>query len=330
LRDLTDELDVSERTIQRDLEFLQEVGFPVDFEEDEFAKRFWKLPADYFTSSTLVLSVTEAISLHLAEHLLAPLAGTQFAAGLQSLLQKIRSQIPARALDYFRALDDTLYVRRIGVTDYSNHADVIETLTAAARTSQTVTLDYHSLWRSEAYTTRFDCYGLVYFDRDLFAVGHSHHADAVRVFKVTRIERAALTDDSFTRPPRFNLADHFQSTFGIVRADSKPVKITVRFDGPAAALVEERLWHESQQLEWLPAERTLFEPEPGGPAPGLDPPPSLRATFRLANTVEFKRWLKGFGAMAEILKPAWLREEMRAELEAAVERYENSLRNAER
>jgi hypothetical protein len=27
----------------------------------------------------------------------------------------------------------------------------------------------------------------------------------------------------------------------------------------------------------------------------------------LANTVEFKRWLKGFGAMAEILKPAWLR-----------------------
>jgi predicted DNA-binding transcriptional regulator YafY len=37
--------------------------------------------------------------------------------------------------------------------------------------------------------------------------------------------------------------------------------------------------------------------------------------------VEFKRWLKGFGAMAEILKPAWLREEIRAELEAAAERY---------
>jgi predicted DNA-binding transcriptional regulator YafY len=85
--------------------------------------------------------------------------------------------------------------------------------------------------------------------------------------------------------------------------------------------VGRRFWNEGEQHGWLPAERTLFEPEPGGPAPGLDPPPSLRATFRLANTVEFKRWLKGFGAMAEILKPAWLRAEMAAELREAVARY---------
>ncbi|MGB2987584.1 MAG: WYL domain-containing protein, partial [Phycisphaerae bacterium] len=79
-------------------------------------------------------------------------------------------------------------------------------------------------------------------------------------------------------------------------------------------LVEERLWHESQRLQWLPADDTLFEQAP-------DEPEALMATFRLANMVEFKQWIKGFGDQAEVLRPGWLRGEMRVELLAATRRY---------
>jgi hypothetical protein len=51
-----------------------------------------------------------------------------------------------------------------------------------------------------------------------------------------------------------------------------------------AALIEERVWHESQKLQSLPPEGTLFEPHPGEPE-------ALLATFRLSNLVEFKRRL---------------------------------------
>ena len=61
LRDIAGDLDVSERTIQRDFEVLQELGFPIDFEEDEGGKRFWHLPADFFRSGALVLGITEAV-----------------------------------------------------------------------------------------------------------------------------------------------------------------------------------------------------------------------------------------------------------------------------
>jgi len=91
-------------------------------------------------------------------------------------------------------------------------------------------------------------------------------------------------------------------------------EITVRFTGVAAAYVEERIWHESQQLSWQPAQDTLFELDDGNT--------SLIATFRLAGVVEFKRWIKGFGDQAEILKPASLRNELRAEIRAALDRYE--------
>ncbi len=315
LRQLAEEFEVSERTIQRDFEMLEELGFPVEHDEDDYGKRFWRMPHDFFKTGPLVLGLTEAVSLYLAESFFTPLAGTHFAEGLLTILDKVRSLIPAQALDYFRELDETLYVRRSGITDYSAHAETIRVLSDAAHAKRSVEVTYRSLWRSAEYTTLFDPYGLVYFEGDLFLVGRSHKAKALRVFKVTRIAAASPTEQIFELPADFRLAEHFRSTFGIVQSEGEPVDVVVKFTGPAAALVEERVWHESQRLEWLPGEETLFEPQP-------DEPGDLKATFRLTNLVEFKRWLKGYGDMAEVVKPDWLRSEMREELLAAARQYE--------
>ena len=314
LRDLADEFGVSERTVQRDFEILQELGFPIEHEDDEYGKRFWRMPHDFFRTGPLVLSLTEAVSLHLAERLVTPLAGTHFAEGLESVMDKIRSLVPTKALDYFAELDETIYVRRTGQTDYSPHADTILTLTDAARTERSVEMTYRSLWRRAEYTTLCDPYGLVFYEGDLFLVGKSHRADAIRIFKVTRIAQAALTTETFDRPAGFSLEQHLRDSFGITQVSGDPVEIEMRFTGPVAALVEERIWHESQRLSWLPAEETLFEEAP-------DEPEALIATFRLADTVEFKRWVKGFGDRAEVLKPDWLRREMHDELLTAASQY---------
>ncbi|RME41955.1 MAG: transcriptional regulator [Planctomycetota bacterium] len=316
LAELAREAEVSERTIQRDIEVLVGLGFPIEFETDEFGKRYWRMPHDYFRSGPLMLSLTEAISLHLAEHLLDPLAGTYLAEGLHTILEKIRALVPRRALDHFAALDEILYVRRTGVTDYAACAETIRTLIDAVRLHQTVEVRYRALWRGAEYDTAFDPYGLVLYDGDLFLVGRSHRARAVRVFKVPRILAATMTTRKFRRPSGFRLEDQFRASFGIYQAHDPPIEIRVRFSGVAAALVEERVWHESQQLSWQPAEETLFEL----PSDRSD---TLIATFRLAGVVEFKRWIKSFGDQAEVLRPAWLRAQLREELLAAAERYDS-------
>lgn len=316
LRRLAEDFGVSERTIQRDFELLQELGFPVEYEEDGYGKRFWRMPHDFFRTGPLVLRLTEAVSLHLAERFFSPLAGTHFAEGLASVLAKIRALLPTRALDYFEGLDETLYVRSSGVTDYASHARTIRILTEASHLGHTATITYNAIWRGEAYTTDVDPYGMVYFEGDLFLVGRSHRAGDVRIFKVTRIASAAATDRPFQRPESFSLEEHFRSSFGIFRTSGEPIEIVVRFRGPAAALVEERVWHESQRTSWLPGGETLFSQEP-------QEPEALLATFRLCGLAEFKRWLKGYGDLAEVLRPAWLRVELRNELLAAAARYED-------
>lgn len=315
LRELAQQFEVAQRTIQRDLENLQELGFPVHYEADEVGTRYWRMPHDFFRSGPMVLSLTEAVSLHLAHHLFSPLAGTYFAEGLDSLLEKIRSILPAQALDHFADLDRTIHVRWTGRTDYRAKAGILRTLTDAVRAQHTVEIAYRSLWRSRRYTTRFDPYGLVFFDGDLFLVGRSHQARAIRIFKVARVLAVRETGAAFRRPHNYRVERLFRDSFGIVQASGEPVEVAVRFKGAAAALVEERVWHESQKLTRDDDGQTLFESD--GDEPG-----SLVASFRLANLVEFKRWIRGFGDQAEVLRPESLRREMRADLAAAGEQYD--------
>lgn len=317
LTDLAFELEVADRTVQRDLELLQDLGFPITFDADDFGKRYWRMPHDYFKTGPLFLSLTEAISLHLARHFFEPLTGTLFANGLDGVLEKIRSIIPAKALEHFRDLEESLHVRAFGSVDYSEKSDVLEKLFEAARGCQRVELGYRSLWRRKEYTTQFDPYGIVIFEDDLFVVGHSYRANAVRVFKVARVTSVEMANELFERPAGFSLEKTFRDSFGIMQSDADPTEIVVRFEGPMAALVEEREWHESQRLQWLANGETLFEAQP-------EEPEALIATFRLSNVVEFKRWILSFGGSAEVIRPESLRHEICSELMRASERYERS------
>jgi len=313
LAQLATELEVTERTIQRDFEMLQEMGFPVEYAEDESKKRFWKLPHDFFRVGPLVLSHTEAMSLVLAEQLFEPIAGTHLAEGLQSVMDKIRSCIPRQALDHFADVDTLTYIPKFGRTDHGPHADKIHALIEAAQKQQTVKVSYQPLWDAGAFATFFDPYGLVLFDGNLFALGFSHHSKSMRVLKVVRICEVQPSHYTF-EPADINIRRHFEHSFGIVQGSGEPITIVVKFTGKAATLVGERIWHDSQQLVWLAPEATLFEPV-------SNQPDALLATFRLAETGVFKGWLKGFGAHAEVLEPVSLRRELRDELLAAAQVY---------
>ncbi|MBI5765208.1 MAG: transcriptional regulator [Planctomycetes bacterium] len=314
LADLADRFAVSERTIQRDFEILQALGFPIAFEADEQGKRFWRMPHDFFKNGSLTISLTEALALHLAAELLVPFQGTHLADGLAELMAKIRRTLPESVLTHFANLGDILYVRRAGRTDYSKKADLIRVLSDASHECRCVEIAYRSLWRGQEYATRCDPYGLVFHDEDLYLVAHSHRAGAIRVFKIARVLSAELKDDHFERPADFRLEEHFRTSFGIVQSHSPPVEIAVKFSGAGAALVEERMWHESQQLDWIESAGTLFEP-------AIEGAEGLVATFTLGNVVEFKRWILGFGPLAEILRPDWLRVEVAEALRLAAGQY---------
>ncbi|HOJ75591.1 MAG TPA: WYL domain-containing protein [Phycisphaerae bacterium] len=311
---LAAELSVDERTVQRDIVVFDEIGIPIDYHEDEYGKRFWKLPVDFFSKGEIVLSHTEALALLLAEQMFEPIAGTHLAEGLESLMDKLRSSVPEKARQYFADVDTLTYIPKFGWTDHKPHAHTIRGLIEAAQKELTVSIGYNAVWNASEGNTLFDPYGLVLFDGNLFALGFSHRSQAVRILKVIRISSLEITKKSF-KPLQVDVRQHFEHSFGIVQGSGEPIKIVVKFTGKAAQLVSERIWHESQELRWLPAEPTLFEAV-------KNEPDALLATFRLAETGVFKGWIKGFGEHAVVLEPQQLRREIHEELLAAARRYE--------
>ena len=100
-------------------------------------------------------------------------------------------------------------------------------------------------------------------------------------------------------PATFDAKEYLEGAWGILRGDL--VTVRVLFTKAVARYIAERLWHPSQKLRELDDGR-------------------LEVTLRVADTLEVRRWILGYGVHAEALEPATLREALRADAEALVDR----------
>jgi len=298
--ELAERLECNKRTVQRDLSVLQ-VMFPIRFEQRDFGKKFWKLASHFIESEKLQLTIMETLSLYLSQQLLAPLAGTPFGDGLATALEKIKAILPAQALLYFSDLDETFLIKSLGQEDYSGKSKEIAIINDAILYERVLRIAYHSGSQDRELTTTFHPYGLVILSSSLYCIGWLGEYGEVRTLKVSRLKGVQRTAKTFERPRSFSLARHTRGAFGVF-GPGKVQTVRVRFTGWAATNVREHRWHQSQTIV-------------------KDRNDVLEVDFALSSTVEFKRWLFGFGQHAVVLKPKKLAREIAAELSEAAKLY---------
>lgn len=304
--DLAERVQCSKRQVQRDLKVLQDVGFPVYFEDRDFGKRFWRLSSKALDSEKLMLSMTEMLSLFIGQQLLSPLAGTQFGDGLATALEKIKAVLPGKALGYFIALNDTLLVKSVARHDYSGQDKEIRILNQAITDSKVLKIQYGSASQNKILDTQLHPYGLVFFGINLYCIGYMVEYQEIRTLKVSRFRGVQLTNQMFERPADFSLSAHLRGGFGIMSA-GKVQTIKVRFTGWAATNVREHQWHASQKVV-----KDCHSPKDQA---------CVIATYDLSDTTEFKRWLLGFGRHAVVQSPKALAQDLKAEFRAACGAY---------
>jgi len=296
-------LECNKRTVQRDLVVLQDI-FPISREQRDRGKKYWKLAHNTITSEKLQLTMTEMLSLFLSQQLLLPLAGTQFGNGLQTALQKIRSLLPSRALTYFEGLDESFMIKNLASHDYSGQDKEIRLLNEAILSQNMVKVTYRSASKGQEVISEFHPYGIVLLHASLYCIGYLACYGEVRTLKVVRIKGLAPLGKTFTKPSDFSLAGHLRGAFGVFQTQ-KTQKIRAEFTGWAATNVREIQWHPSQKITSDTNEKVI-------------------ATFELGSTVEFKRWVLGFGRHARVLAPRSLVKDLQTELQETEKRYEHS------
>jgi predicted DNA-binding transcriptional regulator YafY len=131
-------------------------------------------------------------------------------------------------------------------------------------------------------------------------IGYCHLRNEVRVFALDRIKMLHQTKESFEVAEDFDFEEFMRPSFGVYQGE--PVKVRIWFSLEAAGCIKEKIGHDTQKIVPQKDGSIVFEAE-------------------VAGTEEIKFWVMSWGSKAEGLKPQSLREEIRAEAEAAVEKY---------
>jgi proteasome accessory factor B len=296
---LAEEHGVTERTIRRDIEALQEAGFPL-YDDRQDGKKVWRLVEGYKQRLTQSFTLAELSALYFSRHMLSFLGGAPFAQDLESVFAKIREALPAKSLPYLARIQDLFSARPDPWKDYSKKQDVIAGLIDAILHQRQARLAYYSFHSRKTKSYTLDPYRLVYYRGGLYLYARAQEYGEVRTFAVERVQKMEVLDQGFEIPADFSVSEYARGAFGI--SGGRPETVELVFGPETAGYIRERVWHESQRIE-------------------EGPDGSVRLTMEVAPLWELKTWIKGFLPHVTVVRPASLRDEIARELEAARARF---------
>ncbi len=285
-RELAKRLEVSERTIYRDMEALSVAGIPVTAERGTGGGL---VLAEAFRTNLTGLSSPEIQALFLGQptHLLNDL-GLHRAS--EAALIKLLAVLPAMYRQSAEYARQRIYVDVAGwQRPGEEQLTFLPLLQEAIWQERKITLIYQ---RGESTVERvLDPLGLVAKGRTWYLVAAVE--GQARTYRISRIQQASVLDEPCTRPPGFDLASYWRQSSAEFVAHLPRYVVNVRMTQNALA----RALHTGRFVQL----------EQAG-SPDGEGWVAARITFELKD--EACGYLLSFGVEVEILEPQEMREQV--------------------
>lgn len=283
-------LDVSKRTVYRDLEALMAAGFPLNEKgktDDQGTK--WVLETQSQLGQQLTLTLGELWSLYFARNALRHLENTPFYESLESTFNKIEEKLGTKAQEYLDDVSSEIKFEHGPKLGQTISSEIIETIKAACGERQMLNIEYAS---ANSQTTRVRKVGpqFIYFSKGSFyLVAHDSEAATNKTFSLSRVKSAELLDECF-EGDLVDPSGYFAHSFGIFRGESAE-KVRLCFSRKIASYIKERIWHKSQKVH---------DHDDG----------SIDLELEVASTPELVQWIMSFSEDCKVIEPPMLREKI--------------------
>lgn len=298
--DLARELEYHWRTVYRDLEALQQAGFPI-FTDRVEGKNLWRMLDSARHSIPIPLNLTELMALYFSRGMMMVLKNTVYYESLQSFFRKVKATLPPATIDYLEKIEETLEVGSKPFKQFGQLRDWIEMISEAAIHRKIIEIGYFTMSRKEKTRRKVAPYKIWFFDGAFYLIGNCRLRQDMRVFALDRIRELAITEETFEMPEDFRAEDFMRTSFGVFHG--KPQQVRIRFAADVAGYIREKTWHAAQKIV----------PQKDG---------SIVFEARVAGTDEIKFWVLSWGAKAQVLSPASLRDEILSESKAMLRNYQ--------
>ncbi|MFC1895068.1 helix-turn-helix transcriptional regulator [Thermodesulfobacteriota bacterium] len=298
--DIMELAGVSRSTAYRDIQALQDAGFPLYTDNVEGGAR-WAFVDTYKFRVPQPFTLTELMALHLYGDLTRMFRGTLFYDSLESLFKKVRATLPAPTVAFLERVQTSFAVGIKPYKEYGRFREIVNQVSHAIPNRKRLEMMYHAL-RSDRETLRtIDPYKLWFFDGTIYLIGYCHLRGEVRTFVVDRIKMLRVTKETFEPPKDFDLDAYLGHSFKVMQDDLHTV--TVRISPGWSRWVGEKIWHESQKGRRL--------------SDG-----SLELSFRVAGLDEIRQWVLSLGPEAKVMEPKQLEDMVTESLQKTLEQYE--------
>lgn len=298
--------DVTTRTIRRDLQALEEAGFPVyDDRSADDGRTRWMMNGQAFRGLSTGLTLSELCALYFSRTLLESLAGTPFRDELESAFDKLGSSLTPHMRRFLDQLPRVIASKpdplRRRSDDESRQQPIIAKLLEATLFQRQAHLTYHSRSSGRTKAYLLHPYRLAYAQGGLYLLAYVPEYSEVRTFAVERIDEVSLLEERFT-PVEEMTDEAFPHSLGV--HSGPPEHVTIDFAPAVSDYVRAREWHQSQQ--WT-------EEQDG----------TLRLQLNVCVDQALRSWILSFGPFARVVAPASLAREIAAQIEQARARYED-------
>ncbi|SRR6266487_2543443 len=261
--------------------------------------QFWIQAEDTYIEQLKVhLTISEATALYVAARLLSQIHDERNSHVILALY-KLSAAMPEPLRAHQRVLVEMAEQRQ---KDQEDRSGVFHALTMGWATQRKVHLVYDPP-RKRRFESLFCPYLLEPsgIGRTVYAIGYSEPPNALRTFKLERIQHATLTNEAFAVPDDFDGPRRLATAWGVMYSDEEPVKVRLRFSHTVKKRVQETLWHPSQTITMTPE--------------------GCEWTAIVAETLEIENWIRGWGSDCEVLAPISLREKAIAHIREAARIY---------
>ena len=296
--DLARGYEVSERTIKRDVEWLRDFqGAPIAYSARH---RGYYYEDPEFRLSDFVLSEGELFALAVGEELLAHYENTPEYATLKRVFAKLTDMLPEKVSIADEFLSSRVTIMNRPRTVISER--IWKLLLSAMREELQLSIRYRSV-SSGVRERLLSPYHILGHGGEWYVIGHDSRHTETRVFAVSRIEEASLTEHPYELPQDFRVEEHIDPDFGVFMHDRDELVI-LHFAPEVAPYIRERQWHRSQELQDI---------DGGG----------VELRFRTNQLESVQHWVQSWGGGCEVLSPKSLRINVAESLRESLERYKD-------
>lgn len=296
---LAGQCEVTTRTIRRDLQALQEAGFPLYDDKSDDGRTRWHFDGQALKGLSAGLTLSELCALYFSRTLVETLAGTPFRDDVRSAFEKLASGLTPHMTTFLDQLPRVIAAKRDPIRRYDAARPVITRVIDATLQNRQATLRYHSEASKRTKSYLVHPYRLAYAQGGLYLMAYVPEYDQMRTFAVERIKEVSLLEEKFE--PKQDLPDEaFPHSLGV--HSGEPVHVEIVFGPSVADYVRAREWHASQQVRDLPD---------GGVAMALD----------VCADRALRSWVLSFGPAAKVVAPPELARDIAADIEAARAQY---------